>query len=129
MSIIKTALSKSLHPTKENQRAIILLFKDDLYTGDTDDMCEVYISVEEENGDDHECYDITFMIRGSDRHNPLNIFEEDDQDGVIVAKNGMTKSIVEHLLMDDEELLEASGMATLQGYRREIMCALVRLWD
>jgi len=101
-----------------------LLFNGDI---DKEDSCEVLVDVKEIESNGYECYDITFTILGNRQYNPIRMFEDDE--GVIVAKNGMTKSMVEYLLMDDEELLKGIGMTTLESYRGEIMRALMRLWD
>jgi hypothetical protein len=56
-------------------------------------------------------------------------FEDDNFDGVIVAKNPMTDVIVNFLLMTDDELRVHSGLSRPDDYRKIIMKNLADLWD
>ena len=107
-------------------RCVTLLFKDN---EDEKYNSKIKVTVQEIKSNGYDCYDLTFENTGSMKNNPLSIFDEDERDGVILAKNGMTKSMVEYLLKSDKELSKETGLATLEGYRGEIIQALKRLWD
>lgn len=63
-------------------------------------------------------------------------YNDDDEDimyveseGTIVYKNKMTEIMVEHLLLDSEELEKVSDLTTAQCYRTNIMLSLAKFWN
>ena len=64
---------------------------------------------------------------------PFAFFKEERvrecYEGVIVIKNPMTTSMVEMMMMDDEELEKYTGTTTSQSYRRNIMVNITNFWD
>jgi len=54
---------------------------------------------------------------------------KDSSDGDIVFKNELTTKMVEYLLMDDNELVEKTGLTSTQRYRINIMNSLALFWD
>ena len=64
-----------------------------------------------------------------DRDEYHSYLSEQDPDSVIVADNIATRSLLELIVRDDEELQPCSGLRPARAYRIELIKALLSLWD
>lgn len=85
------------------------------------------------------CYDISYIwsdpqntlpLKSVDINHPAYpLLEDDDMEGVIVYKNGITTQLIEHLVMNDEDLEKVCGNGTANDYRVRIIRSLATFWD
>lgn len=96
---------------------------------------ELRLTVAEKN----ECYNLSYIwsdLQQTTQLNPVDInhpayplLEDDDMEGVIVSKNGITTQLIEHLVMNDEDLEKVCGNGTANDYRVRIIRSLATFWD
>ena len=67
-------------------------------------------------------YDITFSP-------PIEWLEEEDKEGVIVAKNPITDAWVGLMSLNDEDLRYHTGLTIESDYRKQMIRSICELWD
>lgn len=132
----------------ESKNEKIFTFNDEFYFGDPKDKrtCETKITIIDKISNNSPVYVINYehkiitpqksyiIQKLEDLVIPCPFAYFDDNvkecyEGVIVIKNPMTTSMVDMIMMDDEELEKYSGNSTAENYRRNIMVNITNFWD
>ena len=124
-----------------NEREKVIKFLD-IFDNQEEHFCIVKINIKEIQYV-HEkkqiYYDITYYYTYSSeakealRAHPFyynqKIRESDDSNGVIIVKNNMTETMINYLLMNEEELSKQIGNTWWMQYKIKIMETLNLFWD
>ena len=123
---MRTTISK-----KENTFTLVMEYQSTY-------SCQVKVKVEHYRNDGQEYFELSYSYtypwgQPSTIKNPANPFfrkpNVEDPEGVIVAHNEVTASMVKYLLLNDSELSKFTGTSTPMRYRRIMMNSLDSLWD
>jgi hypothetical protein len=95
--------------------------------------CTVFITIDTiDYGNNNYFYKIAYTYQYStDNSNYLNPFYkcDDGEEGVIVNKNKLTDTLIEFLIMNDDDLKLLSGHISPFDYKAATMRSLALLWD